>query len=648
MCGITGFLDLQGARSDDDLRALVTHMADQIQHRGPDGSGVWVDAASGVALGHRRLAIIDLTQEGAQPMGSASGRYVITYNGEIYNYQALREELGRLGHRWRGHSDTEVMLAAFEQWGVQPGVERLVGMFAFALWDRQERRLYLVRDRLGEKPLYYGWMGGTFLFGSELKALRAHPAFRAEINRDALALFLKHNCIPSPYTIYSGIYKLPPASLLVVDRREAEPTFYWSARETAEHGAAAPFEGSDDEAITMLDGLLREAVRLQMVADVPLGAFLSGGIDSSTIVSLMQAQSSRPVRTFTIGYQEADYNEAVYARAVAAHLGTDHTELYVTPDEARDVIPLLPALYDEPFSDASQIPTYLVAKLARQHVTVSLSGDGGDELFAGYIRYHKWQKLWRRFGWIPPLIRHGGAAALSTLSPQAWAKVLTPFSPMLPLNPGRMGYRVHTFAEVLRQEPTLELYLREMTHSPDVGSVSGIERPIHLTDTQRWPRLDSFFQQMLYLDMVAYLPNDILVKVDRASMGVSLESRVPILDHRVVEFSWRLPLAMKVRGGQGKWILRQVLYRYVPRELVERPKKGFSVPIGSWLRGPLRDWAEDLLDSSRLRQEGYFNPEPIRQKWDAHLNGARGWDYHLWDVLMFQAWLASQERVLAA
>ncbi len=672
MCGIAGFIDTPCDKAEAELRATVLGMADALRHRGPDDGGAWVDAAAGVALGHRRLAVIDLSPEGRQPMPSACGRYVIVFNGEIYNFADLRRELAGLGHRFRGHSDTEVMLAAISRWGVEPAVERFNGMFAFALWDRRERRLVLARDRLGEKPLYYGWTGGVFLFGSELKALRAHPAFRGEVDRDALALYLRHNYIPTPYAIYKGVFKLPPGTMLTVDPRNAgavpEPKPYWSARAAAERGVAEPYPWSEAEAADELDGRLREAVRLRMVADVPLGAFLSGGIDSSTVVALMQAQSGRPVKTFSIGFREAGYDEAEHARAVARHLGTDHTELYVTPEEAMAVIPRLPALYDEPFSDSSQIPTFLVSELARRHVTVSLSGDGGDELFGGYGRYLLCRDLWRRIGWLPAAGRRAVAAALAAVA--GWMPAVGPrgAAPRVPDGarpaprvpdgafvrpdrllsrygrPGRVGDKLRKLAEVLAADSPEALYRRLVSHwkAPDRVVPGAVEPPTALTDRRRWADVPELVARLMYLDTISYLPDDILVKVDRASMGVSLEARVPLLDHRLVEFAWRLPLAMKIRDGQGKWLLRQVLYRYVPKELVDRPKMGFGVPIGAWLRGPLRDWAESLLDERRLRQEGYFDPRPIREKWMEHLSGKHDWQYYLWDILMFQAWLEEE------
>ena len=645
MCGITGFLDLTRQLPNSELKATVTRMSDTIRHRGPDDSGAWVDEQCGVALGFRRLAIIDLTPSGHQPMASADGRYVIVFNGEVYNFGALRQELLGLGHTFRGTSDTEVMLESVCQWGLETAVGRFNGMFAFALWDRQERRLFLVRDRLGIKPLYYGWAGQVLLFGSELKALCAHPALRPEIDRNALALLLRHNCIPAPYSIYVGVKKLPPGCILTVNmdagQKEAEPQPYWSARQVVEDAVANPFCGTEAEAIEQLDALLRESVRLRMIADVPLGAFLSGGVDSSTVVALMQAQSSRPVKTFTIGFNEDSYNEARYAKAVAAHLGTEHTELYVKPEEAQAVIPLLPTLFDEPFSDSSQIPTYLVSQLARRHVTVSLSGDGGDELFAGYNRYLWGRKIWNRIGWIPQPLRNTAGRALGKVAPQSWDTLLKPthFS--------ELGEKARKLSEVLSAKDPREIYFRLTSHwkEPCQVVIGAVEPPTISNDSRRWATLNDFTQSMMYMDLVTYLTDDILTKVDRASMGVSLESRVPLLDdHRVVEFAWRLPLNFKIRNGQSKWLLRQVLYRYVPPQMIERPKMGFGVPIEAWLRGPLRPWAEDLLSENRLKQEGFLNPQPIRQKWQEHLEGKQNWHYYLWDILMFQAWLADAQR----
>lgn len=648
MCGLAGFLRPGGLAQDAQDHAR--RMADQIASRGPDDVGVWIDGPTGIALAHRRLSILDLSPAGHQPMVSSSGRYVIAYNGEVYNHQYLRNELASAGHApmWRGHSDTETLLAGFDVWGVEVTVKRVVGMFAFALWDRQEQILTLGRDRLGEKPLYYGWQGGTLLFGSEIKALKAHPAFAAAIDRDALALLMRHNAIPSPYSIYQGVFKLPPGTLLTLSRRsrDAIPRPYWDARQVVAQGLAHPFEGSPDEAVDALDQLLRQAVQQQMMADVPLGAFLSGGVDSSVVVAMMQAQSHRPVRTFTIGFHEPGYNEADYAKGVARHLGTDHTELYVTPQQAMDVIPRLPSLYCEPFADASQIPTFLVSQLARQQVTVSLSGDGGDELFGGYERYLMGQRLWRQVSRWPLGVRKALARGVTALSPQRWNQLLKPAGCLLPqawAGPN-LGGKLHTGAGLLAASTSADFYRVLVTHwrQPAALVLGAREPPTVLTESACQPATDHFLHQMMALDLLTYLPDDILAKVDRAAMGVSLETRVPMLDHRVVEFAWTLPLGYKIRAGVGKWPLRQVLSRYVPRELIERPKMGFGVPLDSWLRGPLRDWGESLLDESRLRQEGYLEPQLVRQKWREHVTGQCNWQYPLWDVLMFQAWLAEQ------
>ena len=646
MCGITGFLDSSHSLGDEDLTAMVMRMADTLQHRGPDDHGAWVEEARGIALGFRRLSIVDLSPTGHQPMLSADSRYVIVFNGEVYNHGELRAELTDRGHTFRGTSDTEIMLTAIMEWGLEAAIQRFNGQFAIALWDRQTQHLSLVRDRLGVKPLYYGCMGNVLLFGSELKALRAHPAFVPEIDRQALTLYLRHNYIPAPYSIYHNIFKLPPGSILTLagggQSAMPEPRPYWSATQAATEGVSQPLQGDDLELIDRLDASLRTSVRERMIADVPLGAFLSGGVDSSTIVALMQTQSQNPVKTFTIGFHEAHYDEAGYAHAIAAHLGTDHTELYVTPEEARGVIPRLPQLYDEPFSDSSQIPTFLVSELARGHVTVSLSGDGGDELFGGYQRYFLAPRLWRAVGWIPRPMRN--------LLSNSWAFLSGEHRPEAQTNPapGRAWPnwldRATKLAEILGSESFDAFYLRLISHwkKPD-RVVQRAQEPLTLANQpEAWPPLREMTQRMMYLDLVTYLPDDILVKLDRASMGVSLEGRVPFVDdHRVVEFAWKLPQRMKIRNGQGKWILRQVLYRYVPKELVERPKKGFSVPIDAWLRGPLREWAGSLLDPARLRREGFFDPGPIQKKWEQHLSGRRNWRYDLWDVLMFQAWLQS-------
>ncbi|HYF48424.1 MAG TPA: asparagine synthase (glutamine-hydrolyzing) [Planctomycetota bacterium] len=653
MCGIAGYIDFERRSSSEDLIARVTAMTDRIRLRGPDDSGAWADAEAGVVLGHRRLSIIDLSPLGHQPMASADERFQIVFNGEIYNFAELRRELEALGHKFRGHSDTEVMLAAFVQWGVHDSLKRFVGMFAFALWDRRERKLTLARDRMGEKPLYYGWQGKAFLFGSELKALRAHPSFNASVDRGALALLMRHNYVPAPYSIFQGISKLKPGAFLELEASKtpgSEPVVreYWSLRDAAARGLAEPFNGTEAAATDELDRLLRQSVEGQMVADVPLGAFLSGGIDSSTIVGVMQALSSRPVKTFTIGFHEEGYNEAVHAKAVAQHLKTDHTELYVTPEEARAVIPKLPEIYDEPFSDSSQIPTFLVCELARRHVTVSLSGDAGDELFCGYPRYEAGFTLWRKVGWMPRPVRSGVGALVAVAPTSLLDRALSWQNPELgkTLRRRPTNSRWKAVSEVLKSRGFEDLYKGLMSHwkHPTELVPGSQEPPTALTDEKQWPAAPDILQRMMYLDMVSYLPDDILAKVDRAAMGVSLETRVPLLDYRIVEFAWRVPLSMKRREGKAKWLLRQVLHRYVPRELIERPKMGFGVPIDVWLRGPLKDWAESLISESRLMQEGYFSAQIVRQRWNEHLSGSIDWHYHLWDVLMFQAWLDASKQ----
>jgi asparagine synthase (glutamine-hydrolysing) len=649
MCGFAGFLQRSRVIAADAMADTVRRMADTLRYRGPDDAGTWTDPPAGIALGHRRLSIIDLSPEGHQPMISASGRYVVAFNGEIYNFERLRPELEADGHSWRGHSDTEVMLAAFERWGVEGALERFNGMFAFALWDRADRVLHLARDRLGEKPLYYGWAGETFLFGSELKALRAHPSFRAAIDRDALASYLRYNYVPTPHSIYKGFSKLPAGHVLKIPaaaRADVPTRAYWSLRGAAQAGLDRPLSCSDEAAVDELDTLLRDAVRIRTVADVPVGVFLSGGIDSSTVVALMQAQSSRPVKSFSIGFDEEGYNEARHAKAVATHLGTDHTELYVTPGEAQAVIPTLPQVYDEPFADSSQIPTILVSRLARREVTVTLSGDGGDELFCGYVRYFWGRRIWRRIGRVPGTLRSLAGRAITALSPQSWNAVMGGVTRLVPATSlGEVtGDRLHKLAEVLSVPSADVLYQGLISHwaQPDSIVLDSREAATLHNAAEHRAGFDDFTLRMMYLDALTYLPDDILVKVDRASMSVSLEARVPLLDHRVVEYAWRVPLSMKIRDDHGKWLLRQVLYRYVPRGLVERPKMGFGVPIDSWLRGPLRDWAEDLLEEKKLREGGHFDPQPIREKWAEHQSGTRNWQYWLWDILMFQAWQAAQ------
>lgn len=654
MCGITGYFETVPRSTGKELAATAMAMAASLHHRGPDDSGVWADPIAGIVLAHRRLSILDLSPLGHQPMHSSCGRYVVSFNGEIYNFRALRRELESCGHQFRGHSDTEVLLASVTEFGILSGIRRLNGMFAFALWDRRERQLYLVRDRLGEKPLYYGYLGSTLIFGSELKALRTHPEFDCDLNRNALALYLRHNYIPAPFSIYEGLSKVLPGTMVRIasDDRARIPTVtrYWSVDTAAEHGLAFPFQGTEEDAIAHLDTLLRDAVKHRMEADVPLGAFLSGGIDSSLIVSLMQAQSASPVRTFTIGFHEAQYNEARYAKAVSQHLGTDHTELYVTPQEAMTVIPRLPEIYDEPFSDMSQIPTFIVSQLARKDVTVVLTGDGGDELFGGYERYVMGAELWRKIRRIPTPIRTLLANGIQAVSPQQWNRVIAPINHLLQnstwqRNPGE---KLHCVGRGLNAGTPESLYLEMVSHWKQPAEVAlGAEEPLTaVTDCRRHLSVADFERRMMYVDSHSYLPDGILVKVDRASMAVSLEARVPLLDHRLVEFSWQIPLTWNVRQGSGKWILRNLLSKYVPPALTERPKVGFGVPLHMWLRGPLREWAENLLEEKRLKDDGFLDPSQVRMKWNEHQQGTGRWEFPLWDVLMFQAWLEHQRHPL--
>jgi asparagine synthase (glutamine-hydrolysing) len=640
MCGIAGFFS-SPANFPAAPEAVIERMTTSIAHRGPDDAQYWIDAPAGIALGHRRLSIIDLSPAGRQPMTSADGRYVIVYNGEIYNHHELRAELEAQGAApaWRGHSDTEVLLAAIVHWGLESALQRANGMFALALWDNKSRELTLARDRFGEKPLYFASMGSSFLFGSELKALAAHPSFTRDLNRQALSLYMRHNYVPAPHCIWQGVQKLAQAHYLVVKnsgRHIDTPVCYWDFASAVRAGQSR-LRADVPALVDELDILLRDAVLKRMDADVPMGAFLSGGIDSSTVVALMQAQSSRPVKTFSMGFHEKAYNEAEHGKAVATHLGTEHIELYVTPQDALNLVPKLPAIWDEPFADSSQIPTLLLSALTRKHVTVSLSGDAGDELFGGYNRYFQATRIRSALRACPLGIRQLAAA---TMTNSAVSGILARINDALPVRYRQMALkeRLPKLARLLRAETDNAVYHGLVSHwdQPESIVIGGSEPATLLTENP-FPDLD-FAHRMMAIDTLTYLPDDILVKVDRASMAVSLEARVPFLDHRIAEFAWSLPLSTKIQHGVGKHILRQLLYRYVPQQLVDRPKMGFGVPINDWLRGPLRDWAEDLLEPRRLRGDNIFFAEPILKAWRDHVTGHRNMPYHLWDILMFQAW----------
>ena len=663
MCGLTGCWT---KKADVTLHASVQTMSATLNHRGPDAAAIWVDESHGIGLGHRRLKVIDLSENGAQPMHSACNRYVLVFNGEIYNHHRLRAELEECGLApiWRGHSDTEVVLAAISSWGIEHAISKLIGMFAMAVWDCLEKKLHLARDRVGEKPLYYGWCNSAFLFGSELKALKKYPNFSNEINRQALTLYLRHMVIPAPLSIYRGIYKLQPGCLLTLGLDEAsmrtdelvlQAPFsykslhlrqYWSLHEVAELGQTSLIT-DEKEALQLLETKLRESIKMQSIADVPTGAFLSGGIDSSLITALMQSEAKSPIRTFTIGFDEKRYDEAKYASAVAKHLGTEHIQLYVNAKDALDVIPRLPRLYDEPFADSSQIPTFLLCVKAREYLTVALSGDAGDELFGGYNRYFWVRKIWNKVSWLPTSTRRLFTKAILSLPTHYWDAIYSITSRILNSSErlAFTGQKLHNLAERManidNEDDLFYSLISEWKH-PENIVMNATEPATILTERNKWPSLPDIEHRMMHLDTMTYLPNDIMVKVDRAAMGASLETRAPFLDHRVVSLAWRLPLGMKLRNNQGKWALRQLLYKYVPQELIERPKQGFSIPLGDWLRGPLQDWAEDLLSEERLRKEEYFYPAPIRTKWQEHLSGIRNWENSLWTILMFQLWLQEQ------
>lgn len=650
MCGIVGII-ASNVTSDD-----IEVMSDVIIHRGPDDGGFWVDPSHTVALGHRRLSIIDLSPEGSQPMHSVSGRYVIVFNGEIYNFQELRRQVVESGfsHTWRGHSDTEVVLACIDTWGVEATLKKLNGMFAIALYDLETRHLHLARDRMGEKPLYYGKIGHSIYFGSEIKSIKQSCPNHLTLNRDALGLYMRHGYIPAPWSVYETIYKLQPGYWMTIsvddyDKTVVSPALsrpYWSISEVAATGIQSRITGSDTEIMNDLTERLMTSVNLRMISDVPLGAFLSGGYDSSLIVALMQAQSSKPIKTFSIGFDQEGYNEAVHAKAVASHLGTDHTELYVTPQQALDVIPTLSKMYCEPFADSSQIPTYLVAKLAKQHVTVALSGDAGDELFGGYTRYFLSHDLWDILSKLPLYLRHKLSEFIYKFPCSSWDKVLKLLFSILPSRyhfqtPGEKLYKLATVLESSSINQ-LYYYLVSGIKDPSLWLTHPHEAVSMLTDQSVVCPSKYHIERMMYLDMVSYLPDDILVKVDRASMAVSLETRVPFLDHELVEYSWRLPYHYKVRQGQGKWILKQLTHQYIPQEIMDRPKMGFGIPVGSWLRGPLRDWADALLEPTKLKNQGIFNGNYVRKQWDDHVAGRFDWGASLWTALMLQDWLDTE------
>ena len=662
MCGIAGWLGSSFDSSQSDQERVLSELTKTLSHRGPDDSGAWLDLDRQIALGHQRLSVIDLSPAGHQPMISASGRYVLAFNGEIYNHTKLREDLlanhSERAPHWRGHSDTESLAAGFDVWGVRRTLERAVGMFAIAVWDRQEQTLTLARDRMGEKPLYFGWCGGSFVFASELKAVKQHPGFTSEIDRGALQSYFRYSYVPAPYSIYKGIYKLEPGCLLTVtlagasNAANAAPVAgsegtgwvlerYWSLQDKAAAGQDSPLH-NERKVLETLEEALSESIKGQSIADVPLGAFLSGGIDSSLIVALMQRQAARPVKTFTIGFHEQEHSEAKHARAIASHLGTDHTEMMLSAQDALDVIPRLPRIYDEPFADSSQIPTFLVAQMAREHVTVALSGDAGDELFGGYNRYCWAPGIWDKLSRVPTGLRDRVLSSLAGGGPAAG---------LLSLLPGRFkvalaGEKALKLQRASRDAASLDdFYLGLVSEWLDADQLvkGGEELPTILSNPEAWPEFADPEHRMMYLDACTYLPDDILVKVDRAAMAVSLETRVPFLDHRVVELAWQLPLSMKISAGQGKWALRQILDKYVPQRLMERPKQGFAIPLADWLRGPLREWAESLIDPAKLEQQGYLRSSLVTKKWREHQSGSANWEHSLWSVLMFQAWLEEME-----
>ncbi|OJX10918.1 MAG: asparagine synthase (glutamine-hydrolyzing) [Caedibacter sp. 37-49] len=633
MCGITGFLEFSRAHSSNLLKKQVSQMTESLIHRGPDDGGVWTEEEHGIALGMRRLAIQDLSASGNQPMISKNGRYVIVYNGEVYNAADLRRLLEDKGITFRGHSDTEVIIEACAQWGISETARQLIGMFAFALWDKQEKTLTLVRDRLGIKPLYYGILGDVLLFGSELKALNVHNKFEKKINPEALNSYFKYNFIPAPQTIFESVYKLLPGTMITFNEEGKHKTqTFWDPLKIVEEGIKAREEFADDDfnTIDKLEELIKDSVKRRMIADVPLGAFLSGGIDSSTVVAMMQSLSPRPIKTYTIGFEEDSFSEMRYAHAIAQHLKTDHHELILTSQDALSIVSEIPKYFDEPFADVSQIPTFAISKLARESVKVTLSGDGGDELFAGYNRHYLVSQVQKMDGILPLTLRKIMANGLTLGTEEFWDKLIP--SSILP----QAGDKIYKLASVLKSKNVKELY--EVLLSQNKTSKNFFLTSTTLNLCHNDVQFSNFLDSLQYWDLIKYLPDDILTKVDRASMAVGLEARVPLLDHRIVAFAWALPQNMKIRGSVTKWILRQVLYRYVPKSLIDRPKMGFGVPISKWLQGPLRPWAEELISKKRLENSGYFDIKQVQQMWQLHLTGQKNYQHQLWSILMFEAW----------
>ncbi len=650
MCGIAGYFSLKGM---SDAKGILNRMSVSLRHRGPDDKGIWFDGNIGIGFAHRRLSIIDVSEQGVQPMVSHTGRFVICYNGEVYNFKELRRELDSKNIKWRGTSDTEVLLAGFETWGVETTLVKLNGMFAFVLWDKKKKILYLARDPLGKKPLYYGFNNGIFFFASELKALKTHPEFKPAIDRNVLPLLLRHSYIPTPYSIYHGIKKLLPGSFCSVGVKEVKekqapkPRQFWDLETVALQGISSPLSGPIENVTDQLEKVLSDAVSRRMISDVPLGAFLSGGIDSSLIVALMQKISDKPVKTFSIGFDETGYNEADSAKQVARILGTDHTELYVTPQQAIDVIPQLPVLFDEPFADSSQIPTFLVSKMTRKYVTVALSGDGGDEMFAGYNRHFWGRYLWEKLENKPVILKKIFKGVINSFSPSTWNSIFSRLNFVLPkaMKQTMPGDKLAKLSSVLASENKKEFYynLTSWWQRTDTLVKEAKEPRTLLNSFSKWPDIEDFTQLMQFMDMKTYLTDDILTKVDRSSMGASLEARAPLLDREVLRFSWKIPLEMKIQPHSGKIILKKMLARYLPEYIFDRPKSGFGLPLDQWLRSDLSDWANDLLSADRLRKQDYFNVGAVKKAWNDHLAGKCNMQYHLWNILMFQAWLENEK-----